>query len=183
MSPSATLGSERRGLWQLACLAGITWLLYLAITLSARSLYISESGSHRVLVLLGLFGLACGCYFAAIRIAQSSPQTGSLMALIVTAGVLFRATMVLSNPIEEIDLYRYLWDGVVVTHGVSPFRYSPQQVLGASTDAHCRRTWRDSCACVTVRQKWSRFSSASISPNCRRSIRRSVRPFSQPALG
>jgi hypothetical protein len=135
MSPSATLGSERRGLWQLACLAGITWLLYLAITLSARSLYISESGSHRVLVLLGLFGLACGCYFAAIRIALCSPQTRSLLALIVTAGVLFRATMVLSNPIEEIDLYRYLWDGAVVTRGVSPFRYSPQQVLGASTDA------------------------------------------------
>jgi hypothetical protein len=135
MSPYSTTDRDRRGLWQLAGLASITWLIYLTITLSARSLYISESGSHRLLVLLALFGLACGCYFAAIWIALRLPQTGSLLALIVAAGVLFRATMVLSNPIEEIDLYRYLWDGAVATQGVSPFRYSPQQVLAARTDA------------------------------------------------
>jgi hypothetical protein len=135
MSASATPDDERRGLWQLAGLAGITWLIYLAITLSARSLYISESGSHRLLVLLALFGFACGCYFAAIRIALRQQQTRRLLALIVTAGIVFRATMVLSNPIEEIDLYRYLWDGAVVAQGVSPFRYSPQQVQAASTDA------------------------------------------------
>src|SRR4029077_9579631 len=29
--------------------------------------------------------------------------------------------------------YRYLWDGSVATQGVSPFRYSPHQVLAAES--------------------------------------------------
>jgi len=134
MSDPATPDADRRGLWQLASLAAMTWLIYLAITLSAQSLYVTESGSHRLLILLALFGCACGCYFAAIRLALRLTQSGRLLTLIVVAAILFRATMVLSNPIQEIDLYRYLWDGAVVTKGVSPFRYSPQQVLAASAD-------------------------------------------------
>ena len=135
MAASATTDDAHRSLWQLGGVAGVTWCIYLAITLSARSLYVTESGSHLLLVLLALFGCACGCYFFAIRLALHAPQTERLVALIVGTGILFRVTMLLSNPIEEIDLYRYLWDGAVATQGVSPFRYSPQQVLAAPSDA------------------------------------------------
>lgn len=40
----------------------------------------------------------------------------------------------LCDSIEEIDLYRYGWDGAVSTQGVSPFRHSPQQVLASSAN-------------------------------------------------
>ena len=36
-------------------------------------------------------------------------------------------------PILEVDFYRYLWDGRVSASGVSPYAYSPAQVLAAET--------------------------------------------------
>lgn len=36
-----------------------------------------------------------------------------------------------SVPVLENDLYRYVWDGNVSAVGVSPYRYSPQQVIRA----------------------------------------------------
>ena len=38
-----------------------------------------------------------------------------------------------SRPIQEVDIYRYLWDGEVTVAGVSPFRFSPQQIRDAQT--------------------------------------------------
>jgi hypothetical protein len=55
-----------------------------------------------------------------------------LLGLIVIAAVIFRLTLLASDPIEEIDLYRYLWDGQVTKSGVNTFRYSPAQVLATS---------------------------------------------------
>ena len=51
--------------------------------------------------------------------------------IIVVFGVLFRVSMVGSIPIQEIDLYRYIWDGAVVSAGHDPYRYSPKTVLEA----------------------------------------------------
>ena len=51
--------------------------------------------------------------------------------IIVVFGILFRIAMVTSVPIQEIDLYRYIWDGAVITVGQDPYRYSPQTVLAA----------------------------------------------------
>ena len=51
--------------------------------------------------------------------------------IIVIFGVLFRIAMVSSVPIQEIDLYRYIWDGAVVNAGQDPYRYSPKTILTA----------------------------------------------------
>ena len=40
--------------------------------------------------------------------------------------------MLFSYPIQEVDIYRYMWDGEVQTLGVSPFKFSPNQVLSAN---------------------------------------------------
>ena len=45
--------------------------------------------------------------------------------------IVFRAIMIGSLPIQEVDLYRYLWDGTVACQGISPFQYSPASVLSA----------------------------------------------------
>lgn len=42
--------------------------------------------------------------------------------------VLFRLVLWWSQPIQELDLYRYLWDGRVLAEGINPYRYSPEQV-------------------------------------------------------
>jgi hypothetical protein len=125
---------DRRRLIGLVCLACISELVYLAVVFSSQSLHETGTGSHSLLTLLALFAAAFGAYLIAIRIASRAQEDGRLVVLIVGTGVLFRLTLLVSDPIEEIDLYRYLWDGSVVTQGVSPFRYTPQQVLAASVD-------------------------------------------------
>ena len=76
-----------------------------------------------------------GVYLVAIRLASRATESRQLFWLIVGSGFIFRLTLLLSDPIEEIDLYRYLWDGSVTIQGISPFRYSPHQVLAASADS------------------------------------------------
>src|SRR5207302_6799312 len=60
-------------------------------------------------------GIAFGCYLVAIRVALRVAQTRRLLALVVTTAILFRVTLLFSHTIEEIDLYRYLWDGAAST--------------------------------------------------------------------
>ncbi|MDB5342054.1 MAG: putative integral rane protein [Schlesneria sp.] len=119
-------------IWLGMC-GGLSWLCYLATAYSARSLHESEAHGHDLLVLLALFGVAFGLYLTAVRIATATTNRW-LLAILWIGAVAFRLTLLLSDPIEEIDLYRYVWDGAVTNVGVSPFRYAPQQVLGSSAD-------------------------------------------------
>jgi hypothetical protein len=113
-------------------LALVSALAYAGVALSGQSLHEEGRADHSLLSILALFGVAFGCYLIAIRVAVRAPQDGPLLGLIVLAAVIFRLTLLASDPIEEIDLYRYLWDGQVSKSGVDPFRYSPAQVLVAS---------------------------------------------------
>jgi hypothetical protein len=54
-----------------------------------------------------------------------------LPAVVVAFAVVFRLPLWWSQPIQEIDIYRYLWDGRVFHAGVNPYRYSPAQVDAA----------------------------------------------------
>ncbi|NUM81933.1 DUF2029 domain-containing protein [bacterium] len=46
--------------------------------------------------------------------------------LIVAFGVLFRLTMIFSQPVLSGDIYRYIWDGRVANAGINPYRYVPE---------------------------------------------------------
>lgn len=115
-------------------LAAVSWLAYLLIAWSGQSLHEANSGDNSLLLQLGLFGIAFACYLAAIRTAVSMSPSRWLLGLIVVPAIAFRLTLLFSDPIEEIDIYRYLWDGAVLDRGISPFRYSPRQILEASSD-------------------------------------------------
>lgn len=58
----------------------------------------------------------------------------SLIRLVLVFAFLFRIPLWWSMPIQEIDIYRYLWDGRVLTESVRPYRYSPAEVDQASED-------------------------------------------------
>jgi len=51
-----------------------------------------------------------------------------LPVLVLAFAVVFRLPLWWSQPIQEVDLYRYLWDGRVLQAGVNPYRYTPAQV-------------------------------------------------------
>ena len=50
----------------------------------------------------------------------------------IVFGIGLRAMFIGSTPIYENDWNRYLWDGAVVAEGISPYTYSPQDVLYTS---------------------------------------------------
>ena len=129
----ATTDSKYLGfLWWLGLASS---LVYLTVTLlSVRFDFDVTARERPILAVLALFGVAIACYFVAIRFALRAPQDRRLLLAIPVPGIAFRAIMLPSVPIQEIDIYRYLWDGQVTAHRISPFRYSPQQVLDASVD-------------------------------------------------
>jgi len=79
-------------------------------------------------MVLGLFAAAFVAYLFSIHLAKNLNDSTKLTLVIVGFSILFRGLMLVSTPIQEVDIYRYIWDGVVVSEGISPFRYPPDQV-------------------------------------------------------
>ena len=52
-------------------------------------------------------------------------SSGRRIAVIWGGAILFRALLVPGPPVLSDDLYRYLWDGKVLLHGINPYRYPP----------------------------------------------------------
>lgn len=123
--------------WALFIALGV-FLLCICAVLAGVSFQFSpdsNTADRPVLAVLGLFGLAFFCYVIAIPVALGIRQTGRLLGVILVMSVLMRAVLLFSWPILEIDIYRYIWDGTVVSQGISPYRYSPEQVRSAVADS------------------------------------------------
>lgn len=80
---------------------------------------------------LGILYAACAVYFYAVRLACRCRSGRPLLLRVLLPAIGFRLLLVGSVPVLENDLYRYVWDGNVSAVGVSPYRYSPQQVIRA----------------------------------------------------
>ncbi len=61
--------------------------------------------------------------------AKNSVHSTTTLGILIAFGLIFRAMFFGSTPIYEDDWNRYLWDGVVVTQGESPYLYSPGDIL------------------------------------------------------
>lgn len=51
-----------------------------------------------------------------------------VLILIIGVGLLIRLLLCFSQPIQEDDFFRYIWDGQVVLSGQNPYTYSPEQL-------------------------------------------------------
>jgi len=69
---------------------------------------------------LGLFLLGAAVSFLAAR-SLSASRRGFLLL----SAALLRATLLFRAPDLSEDVWRYLWDGEVSRHGISPYRYAP----------------------------------------------------------
>ena len=54
--------------------------------------------------------------------------------LILGVGLTCRILLVFSVPIQELDLYRYIWDGATISEGVSPYSYPPKDIASQRKD-------------------------------------------------
>jgi hypothetical protein len=111
----------------------LIWLLCVAIfLLSDRFAEQIPNIQRPLLLVLGLLTVMFGVYLWALRCVIRS--SGAYGRWIIGFGILFRVTLLGSEPIQEVDIYRYIWDGNVAAQGVSPFAYTPQQVLDAHAE-------------------------------------------------
>lgn len=135
---SAFVASESppsSNLRRLIGLGSLALAVYVAIAWVSPHFAVETPVAERpILTVLALFSIAFGLYLVSLRIAVRCGNAPKVTAIIVLFAAAFRAVLLPTTPIQEIDIYRYLWDGEAVAADVNPFRYSPQQVLDASTE-------------------------------------------------
>lgn len=122
-----------------SALALIFWRLSV---LSPAFDYSAPTSTRPIIQVLSWFAIAFVVYILATGFAVRAPSSKKTVMTIFAFAILFRLAMLFSTPIQEVDIYRYIWDGKVFAAGVSPFEYSPAQVLEASpqsSDADLRR--------------------------------------------
>ena len=62
-------------------------------------------------------------------VALAALRRAPALAPVLLFGVLFRLALIESRPLQEDDIYRYVWDGKVVAAGLDPYVASPRDVL------------------------------------------------------
>ncbi|MEM8734246.1 MAG: hypothetical protein AAGG44_08490, partial [Planctomycetota bacterium] len=85
-----------------------------------------------VILIFVLFTICFALHLLALIAALRLSSTRSLWWFLFAGATVFRLVMLPSEPIQEVDIYRYCWDGHVLRHGISPFRYSPSRALTAN---------------------------------------------------
>ena len=87
--------------------------------------------------LLMFAGLIWACLIPAFQKwtdhRSQSQSSWHMIGLLIALGLAFRAMFFGSTPIYEDDWNRYLWDGLVITQGESPYRFSPTEILENKT--------------------------------------------------
>jgi len=87
-----------------------------------------------VLAVVVLFVAATLCYFVALACVLRWNVHAVDWPVVVLFAVLGRLILLPSQPILEIDFYRYLWDGRAVLSGANPYHYSPFEIEEAAFD-------------------------------------------------
>ena len=126
---------------KLLCVTGfLTLLIYAVITwLSFYCEQADAKDSRPLLQVIAFFTAAGLAYlFVCWRLirpnhAEVSDESSSNLKLqglkiIFGFGIAFRLILLFSVPIQEVDLFRYIWDGTVISQGINPYEYSPQEV-------------------------------------------------------
>lgn len=116
----------------LTALAALQAVLYAILAwLSFGFSYGSAGSSRPLLLVLSLFTVAFVLYLVSLAVALKAPASWKLAGAVVAWSLLYRVLLLPTPPIQEIDIYRYLWDGAVTAHGLNPYRFAPAQVTDA----------------------------------------------------
>lgn len=124
---------RRRWLWEFLAIGSASEFIYVVIACLSRQFIFGEAFEQRPIVpILILFAIAFVLSVRAAVVAVRLRIGRVFWWAILGPAILFRLTLLLSEPIQEIDIYRYVWDGAVLGEGISPFRFAPSEVLAAN---------------------------------------------------
>ncbi len=118
----------------LVSIGGVSFLVWGWLVWISKSFVHGASTLDRPIpVVVALLTLLFLLHLLALWVSLRSRAESLVWWTTLSCSVVFRLLAVFSEPIQEQDFYRYLWDGQAVMAGVSPYRYSPQQVLQATS--------------------------------------------------
>jgi hypothetical protein len=109
------------GMSSLLVYGGIAWL-------SHAFVYGQGHRQRPIFPFVGLYAGAFVLYLLSLRGLAWLPRQRLDGLLVLGFAVLFRVALLFSNPIQEDDFYRYLWDGKVVASGLNPYSVAPLAV-------------------------------------------------------
>ena len=118
-----------RRLISIGCVLSATCLCL--ATLSQWFSWYTPPSGRPVWTFLVLMTLAFLLHFRALKIAIELKDNRIAVRWIVLFGLGYRLLLLPSHPIQEIDIYRYMWDGIVTADGQNPYRFSPDDILHA----------------------------------------------------
>ena len=113
------------------CGVGLILLLHqlFVILISERFFYEADITRAPVGIYV-LSQVAAGFVFLILfRIIPRLEFTTRVFVLTLIVGLLFRISLFDSQPILEVDFYRYLWDGAVTANGFNPYLLAPDMVV------------------------------------------------------
>ena len=111
----------------------MTWagggaMLALAVTLAVFSQRFAEDvplTARPIGGLMALLGAASALYLVlALLAVRRAPS----LSVVLLFAVLLRLPLLFSEPIQENDVYRYIWDGQVTAAGMDPYLFSPAEI-------------------------------------------------------
>lgn len=105
----------------------LSWYTFPAVLLLVALFQLSYDISSRMEIqLIWLyFGLAFIAYFAILHRFNNPLH----FKLNIGLAVLSRLLLLFSFPLLSDDIYRFIWDGSQLLHGINPFSYTPQELL------------------------------------------------------
>ncbi len=113
----------------LIILGVLSLVLYAVIACLSQSFSYGHGYQDRpILGFVGVYGLVFIVYVVAVWRVKRQATEAAPFTLVLIFAALFRLVVLFSEPIQEDDFYRYLWDGKVVASGLNPYRFTPREV-------------------------------------------------------
>lgn len=108
----------------------VLWGLFISLAILSRQFSDErELRSKPILALVGVLIFSGALYLLVISWVEKPRSEKVLLLWIMILGAACRLTLFWSTPMLEDDYYRYLWDGAVVSKGINPYRFAPNQAL------------------------------------------------------
>ena len=115
------------------------WAAGLGQTVCYAGLLLAGNLRDHIPAALLLYGAACALYALMLRLVLSGEQgerSHAYLKLVLGFALLYRVMLLCSTPTLSDDIYRYVWEGLVVRSGFNPFSLAPDaQQLAALRDA------------------------------------------------
>jgi len=77
--------------------------------------------------------------------SNSAHANFALPVIIILFGIMFRTTLIPTTPTTSPDVYRYIWEGKVISNGYNPYEYSPDasQLTDLRDDLYSKVTFKN----------------------------------------